>query len=85
MKSWNLSDAKAQFSELVKRAHTEGPQRVTKRGKDSVVVLAVKDFERLSRRRTGRDLVEFLRKSPLAEVPSKNFGRQRDADRKCRF
>ena len=44
---WKLQDAKARFSELVRRARTEGPQRVTVRGHDAVVVIAVDELERL--------------------------------------
>jgi len=44
---WKLRDAKAQFSELVRRARTEGPQRVTVRGHDAVVVIAADELERL--------------------------------------
>lgn len=44
---WKLREAKAQFSELVRRARTEGPQRVTVRGHDAVVVIAADELERL--------------------------------------
>jgi prevent-host-death family protein len=44
---WKLQDAKARFSELVRRAQTEGPQRVTVRGHDAVVVIAAGELERL--------------------------------------
>jgi prevent-host-death family protein len=45
--TWKLEDAKARFSEVVRRARTEGPQRVTVRGKDAVVVIAVEALDRL--------------------------------------
>ena len=44
---WRLEEAKARFSEVVRRARSEGPQRVTVRGRDAVVVIAADDFERL--------------------------------------
>jgi len=44
---WKLQDAKARFSELVRRAQTEGPQRVTVRGHDAVVVIAADELDRL--------------------------------------
>ena len=47
MQEWSLAEAKNHFSELVKRALTQGPQRVRYR-KDSVVVVSVKEFERLA-------------------------------------
>ena len=39
--AWKLEDAKARFSEVVRRAREQGPQRVTYHGKDAVVVIAV--------------------------------------------
>lgn len=50
MREWNLADAKNRFSELVTRALTQGPQRVRRR-KDSVVVVAAEEFERLAGQR----------------------------------
>ena len=44
---WKLEDAKARFSEVVRRARSEGPQRVSVRGRDAVVVMAADEFDRL--------------------------------------
>lgn len=43
--SWALQDAKAKFSEVVKRAQTEGPQHVTVRGEPAVVVISEAELE----------------------------------------
>jgi antitoxin Phd len=45
--SWKLEDAKAKFSEVVRRAHDEGPQYVTVRGKPSVAIIDAAELERL--------------------------------------
>ncbi len=45
--TWKLEDAKARFSELVRKARSEGPQRVTVRGRDAVVVMSVEDLDRI--------------------------------------
>ena len=45
--TWRLEEAKARFSEVVRRARTDGPQRVTVRGQDAVVVIAVQELARL--------------------------------------
>ena len=45
--AWKLEDAKARFSEVVRRARSDGPQRVTLRGKDAVVVVSAAEFDRL--------------------------------------
>jgi prevent-host-death family protein len=64
--TWKLEDAKNQFSRVVREALAGQPQRVTRGGRDAVVVLAAEEYERLTR--PTLDLVEFLSQSPLAEV-----------------
>ena len=44
---WKLEDAKARFSEMVRQAREHGPQRVSVRGHDAVVVMSIEEFERL--------------------------------------
>src|SRR5262245_45107348 len=68
---WMLQDAKARFSELVRRAHSEGPQHVTVHGRDEVVVISAGEFRRLMGDRTGQLLVDLMRDSPLREVTIK--------------
>ena len=64
---WQLQDAKANLSQLVKRAVEEGPQRITRHGRGAAVVLSETDFERLVGRKKG-SLVSFLAHSPLGEL-----------------
>jgi prevent-host-death family protein len=59
-RGWKLEDAKARFSEVVRLAQNEGPQRVTVRGKDSVVVISAQELERLLPPRQRQPLVRFL-------------------------
>jgi len=66
---WRLQDAKAQFSELVRRAREKGPQRVTVHGRDAVVIVDADEWDRLRKPVSGRDLVEALARSPLRDVP----------------
>jgi prevent-host-death family protein len=67
--AWKLEDAKARFSEVVRRARTQGPQRVTYRGEDAVVVIAVDDLRRLlPAERPRQSLVDFLQETALAEI-----------------
>ena len=54
---WRLADAKNKFTELVNRALSEGPQRVTSRN-DVVIVIAERDYEQLTR--TKPSFKEFL-------------------------
>lgn len=58
--SWPLQDAKARFSEVVRLARVAGPQRVTVRGKDAVVVVASDEFDRLRYSGTGASLVRAM-------------------------
>ncbi|MEK7407811.1 MAG: type II toxin-antitoxin system Phd/YefM family antitoxin [Acidobacteriota bacterium] len=64
---WQLQEAKAQFSKVFRLARSRGPQRITRHGKEAVVMIAAEEFERLSRRASQpRSLVEFFKVSPLA-------------------
>lgn len=60
LRSWKLEDAKARFSEVVRLARSEGPQRVSVRGKDAVVVISVEELERIAPRQPRTPLVDFL-------------------------
>ncbi len=66
---WQLQNAKARFSEVFRRARTEGPQYVTRSGKEAVVIVSAEEFEELTaRRRQPKSLVQFFRRSPLVGV-----------------
>jgi prevent-host-death family protein len=65
---WRLQDAKARFSELVRLAHSDGPQLVTLHGRDAVVVLDADEFRRLKGERTGQLLVEALQATPHRDI-----------------
>ncbi len=63
---WQLQTAKAQFSEVFRRARTEGPQWITKQDKEAVVMLPAEDYEQLTARaKQPKSFVQFLRESPL--------------------
>jgi antitoxin Phd len=57
---WKLEDAKARFSEVVRRAREDGPQRVTVRGHDAVVVMSVEQFDRLAPEKPKAGFLEFM-------------------------
>src|SRR5437763_977403 len=64
--SWQVQSAKARFSEVFRRARTEGPQRITRQGKEGVVMVAEEQFDRMvGKSRQPRDIVDFFRQSPL--------------------
>ena len=64
---WQLQEAKNKFSNLVDRAQNEGPQLVTKHGKESVVVLSVEDYQKITKPKSN--LLNFLQSSPLSGTP----------------
>lgn len=63
---WQLQEAKNKFSEVVEGALSQGPQVVTKRGVEAVVVLSCKDYRKLLS--SPKPISEFFRQSPLTEV-----------------
>lgn len=66
---WQIQAAKAQFSEVFRRARAEGPQRITRRGKEGVVMLSEEQYDRLMvKSRQPKSIVQFFRESPLVGV-----------------
>ncbi len=63
MRTWQIQEAKAHLSELVRETEREGPQAITWHGREVAVVLSKAEYERLTG--TGQSLVEFMRSSPL--------------------
>ena len=61
--AWTVAEAKAKFSELIDKAQSEGPQKITKHGRTTAVIVAAKEWERKARRKGN--LAEFLTTSPL--------------------
>jgi prevent-host-death family protein len=82
VRTWQLKDARANFSTLVDKAISDGPQMVTRNGKKAVVVVSMEEWMRRERRRD--DLVDFFANSPLrGEVI--DLERQRDFPREIKF
>src|SRR5665213_1181759 len=65
---WLLQDAKARFSELVRKVRSEGPQHVTVHGRDAVVVISAEEFRRLKGVATGRALIDAVQASPYRDL-----------------
>lgn len=66
--TWSLAEAKAKFSEVVERATHEGPQRVTKNGRDAVIIVSAEKWFAASggRRTTGNETVfDILQRAQL--------------------
>lgn len=61
--TWKLQDAKAQFSEVVRRARAGEPQEVTVHGKKAVAVVDLDRFEVRPKPSTPRTMAEFVEMS----------------------
>ena len=80
MARWQLQEAKNRLSELVRKAADEGPQIITVRGDDAVVVVAARTYRKLTAR-PKEGLVDFFRNSPLAGA-NLDLERSRDTGRR---
>ncbi|MEO5367802.1 MAG: type II toxin-antitoxin system Phd/YefM family antitoxin [Magnetococcus sp. WYHC-3] len=78
MTTWQLQEAKARFSELVRRAAAEGPQEITLHGEAAAVLVSRAEFDRM--RRPPASFVDFMRASPLVGVELE-LERDRSPDR----
>ncbi|MGK9236669.1 type II toxin-antitoxin system Phd/YefM family antitoxin [Inquilinus limosus] len=47
MAEWQVQEAKARFSEVVEKARTEGPQTITRHGRERAVLLSIEDYRAL--------------------------------------
>jgi prevent-host-death family protein len=63
MDTWTVADAKTRLSVLIARARSNGPQTITRRGRDAVVVVSAEEWERKTKRTSN--LAEFFAESPL--------------------
>lgn len=62
---WQLADAKNKLSDLVARALSEGPQIITRRGREVVVVLSLQEYQSLKGDRPS--FKSYLRQAPFPE------------------
>ena len=80
-REWQLQEAKARFSEVFSLAQERGPQRVTRHGREAVVIIAAEEYARITgpQHPTGT-LAQFFAKSPLRGSGLK-LDRERDFGR----
>jgi prevent-host-death family protein len=67
-RTWALQDAKARFSEVVRKAKSEGPQRITVHGREEVVLVSIEEYRRMKGEGTGSAIVAAFRNSPFKEI-----------------
>ncbi len=77
---WQLQEAKNKFSEVVEEALSHGPQLITKRGVETVIVLSYAEYRTMLLNR--KKLSTFFRESPLVgadlDVPRDTSGLRDD-------
>jgi antitoxin Phd len=66
MRTCELREAKSRFSDVVDLTLNEGPQLVTRRGAEAVVVLAAEDYHRLVG--NAPNLIDHLLKAPRGDA-----------------
>jgi prevent-host-death family protein len=67
--SWQIQTAKARFSEVFRLARTAGPQRITRQGREGVVMISDEQYDQLvGKSHQPKNLVQFFRESPLVGV-----------------
>jgi prevent-host-death family protein len=78
---WQVQTAKAKFSEVFRLARTEGPQHITRQGKEGVVMISDEQYDQLvAKSRQPKSIVQFFRESPLVGVEL-DFERDKDIGR----
>jgi antitoxin Phd len=78
---WQIQTAKARFSEVFRLARSEGPQRITRQGKEGVVMIADEDYAKLvGKSHQPKSLWQFFRESPLVGLELE-FERNKDISR----
>lgn len=63
---WSVAQAKARLSEVMDRAIELGPQRVTKNGRDAVVIISVEEWDAIINPKES--LAAFFERSPVREL-----------------
>ena len=61
--AWTVAEAKAKFSEVLDRAQSEGPQRITRHGRTTAMVVAADEWKRKANQKGN--LADFFAVSPL--------------------
>jgi prevent-host-death family protein len=59
-----VAEAKAKLTELLEKAKSEAPQKITKHGRTVAIVVSAEEWERKAERQGN--LAEFLAASPLS-------------------
>jgi len=72
--TWQVQKAKADLSGLIRAAHDDGPQTITRHGEAVAVVLSADDYEQIRRREHARrgSLLDFFSTWPSLDIPRRD-------------
>ena len=76
MKNWAVQDAKSHFSEFLQASLTQGPQLVTKHGKEAAVLVPVDQWRRLNAQAGHGFKALLLADHPRMEIPVPERGQR---------
>lgn len=79
MRSWQIQEAKAHLSELVRKAENLGPQEITLHGRPVAIIVSRVEYERLTGAHAS--LVTLMQSSPLTECEDVEFERDKSHTR----
>ena len=82
-KIWPLQEAKAKFSELLRRAQADGPQTVTVHGKPFASVAVIDTNAQTESDETGQVLVDAFKNCPVKDFEVeriRDYGLFRDVE-----
>lgn len=63
--SWQVQEAKQRFSEVLRAVESEGPQTITRHGKEIAVVVEISEYRRMAGRQP--DFKEWLLGGPKSD------------------
>ena len=84
-RTWTVQDARAHFGDVIDAALKGRPQRVTRRGKDAVVVVSEEEWRRVARPEPAMSLGEYLTTFPLTAEEWQEIAPKRHRPRKNPF
>jgi prevent-host-death family protein len=87
---WQVQEAKTKLSEVIDRAHTEGPQTITRHGKARAVVISMEEYEAMTEGEVDRNkprmtFKEFLLSGPKFDDLDQYLERSKDTGREIDF
>lgn len=76
--AWKVEEARARFSELVRLARQSGPQHISVRGRDAVVLMSAEDYARLAPAGAAPSLTALFGTGPFARMADDDLGTTRE-------